>query len=217
MYQILRYDRRGGADYHGTTEAPLRGKSVQHPHSRDNPSERISDLTMSKNTVQMDVTLPNNEARSQTCGCPLNGRPVSYSYGFWGMTFQLDHQQPSKHRRECRLYGLHRKTRRMINAQIPLKLSWFFARTTHACIAYTNGGSTLGISVRLKNVVPRDRDPFLNITIALSISSIDWRSSKVMVKRLEGSEHEILSLYRQGRASPSDRNEMDQSHAQVTL
>ncbi len=157
--------------------------------------------------------MANLRAKSSTCSCPSTCRSATYSYAFWGMVFHLDYEIPSRHLRGCKFYGIERKARQNFNAQFPMKMGWLFTRISHVCIAYTAGCSNPGFSVRYKNVVPQN-------PVSEECDRIlwmDWRSMtrKEIIWRLKSCEHAILSMYREGKASPSDQDGQGKSHLMV--
>ncbi|CAG1977275.1 unnamed protein product [Fusarium graminearum] len=136
-----------------------------------------------------------------------------FAYSFWHFKFKLEVQD--QHHRGCELFGMHRNKKLAVMAQFPLKVAWSSARMTSACFQYTSGTSTAGHSVRYKNIVPRNHSPVFR-----TISEIrKWDIRKIpeieIVRDMEAIERRIVSMYRDGTASPYDRDEVDWTHAET--
>ncbi|KAF1848135.1 uncharacterized protein K460DRAFT_68278 [Cucurbitaria berberidis CBS 394.84] len=181
--------------------------------SSGSSSRQFSDRTVSRKTVSKKAKKASSGVRSPICDCPSESRSTTHLYSFWGLVFQHDYQQPSKHLRGCKFYGIDRKAQRSIKAQIPFKMEWFFTRASYVCVAYTNGCNNPAMSIRLKNIVPRDRCPVYAELMELHnhFQSTEYLSSENVIRRLKTFERSVLSIYREGKASPSDRNEMGKS------
>jgi hypothetical protein len=97
-------------------------------------------------------------------------------------------------------------------------LAWFSRRITLACIELVLGTSNPGISVAFKNFVPKQRDP-----VRLEIEKLSqWlkrgrRFKRNQLKKVQSIERTILSLYRDGKSSPTHRCERGESHAKVSV
>ncbi|KAL2671428.1 hypothetical protein Neosp_014014 [[Neocosmospora] mangrovei] len=131
--------------------------------------------------------------------------------------FEFQQQVPGKHRRTCKFFGIDGQTQRRVNAQFPLKIAWSTARMTLACMEYTMGTRSPGCSVRFKNIVPQQYSPVLRALIKTGNSILASRSVSETMQLLEGTEREILSLYREGQASPGDVDENGRSHMRVGI
>lgn len=86
---------------------------------------------------------------------------------------------------------------------------------TLAYMEYTMGTSSPGFSVRPKNIVPERDSLVLRALIKTSESIVASRSVSETIQLLEGTEREILSLYREGQASPGDIDENGRCHMRV--
>jgi len=178
------------------------------------PFERPLNVSTTSRTTTRTVAAP--RVKPATCTCLSERSTASYSHGFkFGNTvFHFDQQTPPQHDRCCKLYGIKRKAKRAIQARIPLKMPWFSNRITLACVEHRDNP---WISVRLKNIVPRHRSPVYSELSQLR----DWidsepRSAEAIVQRFELTERAVLSLYRDKKASPSDRDEFGRSHTMVS-
>lgn len=158
-----------------------------------------------------------NRLISPMCDCRRASRPSGFSFAFWNLKFEFQQQVPGKHRRTCKFFGIDGQTQRRVNAQFPLKLAWFSARMTLACMEYAMGTSSPGCSVRFKNVVPGRYSPVLSALIETGENILASRSVSETIRLLEGTEREILSLYRERRASPGDVDESGRCHMRVGI
>ncbi|KAF2491471.1 hypothetical protein BU16DRAFT_594413 [Lophium mytilinum] len=217
MYEIMKQNEENLERYHMRPQCPD-SSNLQQPGSRGSSFEQRPEFTLSKDTASTGAVRACPTPKPPMCACPSESRPVTYSYSFWGMKFHYDYQQPSKHHRGCKFFGIDSKSQRNINAQIPIKMARFFTRITYVCMAYTNGSSDLGISVRLKNVVRKCDSPIYDEFVNLLFLYDSEQHSKAyedIISQIESCERAVLSMYRDGRASPSDRDEEGRSHAMM--
>jgi hypothetical protein len=97
------------------------------------------------------------------------------------------------------------------------------ARTTHTYVAYTGGCNNLGLSVRLKNMVPEDQNPVCTeckesyeyLWYVSYFGSFNWRGHVERIGRLQLRERAVFSMCGRHIVSPSDINKQGQSHAKV--
>ncbi|QPC58077.1 hypothetical protein HYE67_000308 [Fusarium culmorum] len=146
------------------------------------------------------------------CDCASTLPTSRFSYSFWHLKFDLEVQE--QHHRGCELFGIHRNKKRKVAARFPLKVAWFSARMTLACLEYTSGTSTPGYSVRYKNIVPSEHSPVIQTIFEI----YGWdrlMPGTRMVQEMESMERRIVSMYRDAVASPYDRDVDDLSHAEV--
>lgn len=153
------------------------------------------------------------------CGCKNRKRiSTSFCYTYWNFKFTFEQQGFQEHDRRCKLYKIDTPTKSKMKAQIPLKLAWFSRRITLACIELVLGTSSPGISMAFKNFVPKQRDP-----VRLEIEKLShWlkrgrRFKRNQLKKVQSIERTILSLYRDGKSSPTHRCERGESHAKVSV
>ncbi|KAI8713881.1 hypothetical protein NCS52_01234000 [Fusarium sp. LHS14.1] len=158
-----------------------------------------------------------NRLISPMCDCKRRSRPSGFSLAFWNLKFEFQQEVPGKHRRTCKFFGIDGQTRRRVNAQFRLKLAWSSARMTLACMEYTMGTSSPGCSVRFKNIVPQQSSPVLRALIETGKSILASRSASETIQLLEGTERQILSLYREGQASPGDIDENGRCHMRMFI
>ncbi|KAF5635118.1 uncharacterized protein FTJAE_6501 [Fusarium tjaetaba] len=133
------------------------------------------------------------------CTCERQQEYSTLSYRFWHATFEID--QPTK---------------RIARAQFPFKLGAISSRLFLACIEYSLGTATPGISIRYRSIVPRSRSPVYDVTQEL-YKQIVGRSKGVTANeislRFTEAERTILSLYRDRQTSPYDQDEDGRTHA----
>ncbi|KAH6876553.1 hypothetical protein B0T10DRAFT_552429 [Thelonectria olida] len=158
-----------------------------------------------------------SRATQEGCGCGKEIRWSSFSFAFGNVKFQFDQDSPWQHTRGCKLYGIARKTKRNIKAQFPVSLAWLSTRITLACIDYKIGTSSPGVSVRYRNVVPMSQSPFFEELEIFENSIRLSRSSNEAIGEIESFERAILSLYREQRTLPSDRDERGRSHTVMLM
>ncbi|KAJ3544960.1 hypothetical protein NM208_g2762 [Fusarium decemcellulare] len=180
--------------------APYQGKNMH----------RLRQLNRST-TLGGDVFGPS--PRLPGCNCELEYRPSAFSFAFWHIKFEYEHHSFGNHLRGCKYYGIDSQTQRTIKAQVPTKLAWLSSRFSLACIDYSLGTSSPGISVRYKNLVPQSSSPVVRELEELSNLILWSKSDNEIILAIESAERAILSLYRDGKASPTDRDEDGLSHA----
>ncbi|KAF5012011.1 hypothetical protein FDECE_1906 [Fusarium decemcellulare] len=147
------------------------------------------------------------------CNCEPEHRPSTFSFAFWLFKFKHEHRSGGKHRRGCKYYGIDSQAQRNIKAQFPIKLAWLSSRFGLACIDYSLGTSSPGISVRYKNLVPHSSSPVMKKLEEMGSLLLWSKSDNEIISIIESTERAILSLYRDGKASPTDRDEDGSSHA----
>ncbi|KAI0129658.1 hypothetical protein BJ170DRAFT_731243 [Xylariales sp. AK1849] len=179
--------------------------STQHPPSRSNATTFFS-----ANRLQI---------RSSICHCPSKGMPSNYSMGLCGVAFRLTQQQPIKHSRRCRLYGVEGKPRSTIEADLRFKTGWLLHRIGQVFVSFFAGSGGLGLSVLYKSIVPYDQSPVClelqQFRIRMRLRRSTPPSAAEVAEWLKETERAIISLYRDGKASPSDRDDRDASHAEL--
>lgn len=162
------------------------------------------------------ITRSSSRFSPPICNCRRNSHPSGFSFAFWNLKFEFQQQVPGKHRRSCKFFGIDGQTQRRVNVQFPLRLALMSARMTLACMEYTVGTSSPGFSVRWKNIVPGQYSPVVRVLIETAGSIEASRSTNETIQLLEGAEREILSLYRDRKASPDDRDEDGRCHFSVS-
>ncbi|OTB00024.1 hypothetical protein M426DRAFT_26919 [Hypoxylon sp. CI-4A] len=204
--QLSRIDREG-----------LRGKGYcdrgSLPSARLGSSEIIGSNTPRAKSSRR-LTAVGTRAKSTRCDCPQKGYLTSYSYSFCGMSFQLDQQTPCTHRRGCVYFGIDQDVKRSAEVQFPIRMARFFIRATQACIIYTTGSSLPEFSIRFKNTVPSYNNPVHSVIKDFICSS--WKTSSgktggpkvsTTLRLIKLCEQRIISLYRERKVLPSDRDE----------
>ncbi|KAH7165368.1 hypothetical protein EDB81DRAFT_779069 [Dactylonectria macrodidyma] len=151
------------------------------------------------------------------CTCPLETVSSTLSYSMWNFKIQFEQQQPQKHRPECKFYGINPKTNRTVKGQFPLKMLWFSSRISLACFEISTGTSSPGISVRYNNIVPESCSPVYKELQSLKTSVEDAESPTELIKLLQSTERTILTLYRDGKAAPNDRDERGRSNTRMIV
>ncbi|EEU34027.1 uncharacterized protein NECHADRAFT_85464 [Fusarium vanettenii 77-13-4] len=154
---------------------------------------------------------------SPMCNCKRKDRSSGFSFAFCSLQFEFKQQIPGQHRESCKFFGINSQTERRIKAQFPIKLAWLSHRMTVASVDYTIGTSALGCSVRYRNVVPRQHSPVRKVLLDAARGILASRSTNRTIQLLEYTGSEILSLYRDGRASPSDRDQDDRCHTEMFI
>lgn len=149
-----------------------------------------------------------------SCNCPVEIQSSEYSFSSWGFKFHYRQEMIPKHRKGCKYHGIDRGTQRRIKAQMPLKMGWFLTRATFVC--FTCAANRRGISIQLKNFVPKRFDPVRQEINNLEFLRTPPLSSETLCERIQSLEHAILRIYREGRASPKSRDEYGRSHAGVS-
>jgi hypothetical protein len=155
-------------------------------------------------------------AMQDACNCAKEPRSSSFLFAFGNVKFRFDQECPWQHNRCCKFYGIARKTKRNIKAQFPVNLAWLSGRLIIACIDFKIGTSSPGVSVRYRNVVPMSRSPVFKELMTLSYRIRQSRCNTEIIRGIESSERAILSLYKEKKTSPSDRDERGRSHTQVS-
>ena len=158
-------------------------------------------------------------ALSAICCCKNRKKvPTSFHYTYWNFKFTFEQQGFREHDRGCKLYKIDTQTKSNIKAQIPVKMVWFSRSITLACIELVLGTSSPGISVAFKNFVPKQRDP---VRLEIEKFSSQWViglwNRENPLEKLQSIERTILSLYRDGKSSPTHRCERGESHAKASV
>ncbi|OTA97254.1 hypothetical protein M434DRAFT_294031 [Hypoxylon sp. CO27-5] len=179
---------------------------------------RTSDCSPSAKTALSTVTTTRHKAMFPVCGCQLKTRSESYLYNFRAVKFKLDRHIPPEHRQGCKFHGIKPKAERTAEAQFPIKMIWFFGRIIQISVAHTTGSGHPGISVCFKNIVPERYSPVCREIDGL-IDCI--RENKIgcekVALRIKSCEHTVLSMYKERKASPTDRDEMGRNHAMILI
>ncbi|KAK0714496.1 hypothetical protein B0H67DRAFT_663978 [Lasiosphaeris hirsuta] len=188
------------------------------PPSSNFSARSQSQLATSPKESRGAVPLPARSAPPITCTCsPKEASTRSHKFNFGSALFHFDEQKHPQHERGCKLYGINRNVKRDVKAQIPLKLGWLFTRITLASVQLSTGAGDPWIMVRFRNIVPKARCP-VRIEILELKSSMDRNRNVTgfeteLVQRVESCERAVLSLFRDRKASPEDRDEFRESHA----
>ncbi|KAI0387470.1 hypothetical protein F5Y04DRAFT_286605 [Hypomontagnella monticulosa] len=191
-----------------------------HDYSKSKPTRlhEKSNLRIPRKAATLMVTTTTSRVKSMACNCPSKRRSVTYSYTFWGVTFQFEQEIPAKHRRDCRFYSIDRETKRIAFIEFPFKMWWFLARIIRACVIYTTGNSSPGISIYFRNIVPYEHSAvFKELQQIGKWVKYQPRSSLEINSRLESYGRTVLSLYRDGKASPNDLDECGRNHAMMLV
>lgn len=150
---------------------------------------------------------------SSRCNCASILPTSRTTFVLWHWKFELAVQD--QHHRGCVLFGIQRIKKRKVLARFPYKVAWFSARMALACVEYSTGTSKLGISVPYKNIVHSDQSPVLQTFAGIWDWDIKSKPATRIIQDIESIERQILSMYRDGTASPNDRDEDDTNHAEV--
>ncbi|KAI9159060.1 hypothetical protein HJFPF1_07067 [Paramyrothecium foliicola] len=157
--------------------------------------------------------------RGQACTCQQRQSKSVFAYRFGNVRFRYEQDNLLEHSRGCKFYGIKANQKRNSKAEVhfALQMAWLTKRITVASLELTRGGYSLSASVRYKNIVPRMDDPVCRLFID---ELEDWRpkpgaSSTDAVQRIESVERAMLSLYRDGKSSPGDRDEDGESHLEI--
>ncbi len=163
---------------------------------------------------------------TRPCNCPLNSGQETYQYLVLGMEFRLNQELVRQHREGCTYYGIPRKQKRTLQAQFPIMFGQFLGRLNRACVEYAVGTSRPGISLRFRNIVPRNQSPIIQIfydqtdryhhRLTKSLRNIHKVSPEEAFCRLKQVENAVLSLYREKKSSPWDLTEDGDSHETVS-
>ncbi|KAI1458814.1 hypothetical protein F4805DRAFT_474075 [Annulohypoxylon moriforme] len=185
------------------------------PPSSSRPQEDTSPLVGRRAIATSDKATP------RICDCSLASQAVTHTNTFFGIKIRYDQPIPGKHRSDCKFYGINGKIERTIEVQFSLKMKWLFASITRASIILTTGNG-LGVLVRLKNFVPTEYSPFYLSANALRNSISPWEITyrgepEEITQALLDFRHEVFSIYREGKASPNDRDEFGRTHLQILL
>ncbi|VTT72083.1 unnamed protein product [Fusarium fujikuroi] len=88
----------------------------------------------------------------------------------------------------------------------------------HSCIQYSHGTASPGLTIRYQNVVPQKHsavfDELSKLHFGFLFRDRDPSGSDIALA-VENTERAILSLYRDGKASPSDRDEYGCNQAEL--
>ncbi|KAF4432125.1 hypothetical protein F53441_13844 [Fusarium austroafricanum] len=175
----------------------------------DNPGSRLKTSSRRPSTPEdSPVSLPD-------CDCVREPKPWKVSYTFWNAKFEYEQHSFGQHSRSCKYFGIDPPTIRNFKAQLPLRLNWLSTRVMLTCIEYSLGTGNPGLSVRYKNVVPIFDSPVLTEIRNLQMNVEErstWMSSQKIISAFAAAERAVLSLYRDGKASPSDRDEDGMCH-----
>ncbi|SCN66212.1 uncharacterized protein FFB20_13807 [Fusarium fujikuroi] len=150
------------------------------------------------------------------CHCKLGDRPWKYSVQFWNIKIEYE-RSLERHKRGCRYFGIGCEMRRT-DVQIPLNVALFSSRFILACIQYSHGTASPGLTIRYQNVVPQKHsavfDELSKLHFGFLFRDRDPSGSDIALA-VENTERAILSLYRDGKASPSDRDEYGCNQAEI--
>jgi hypothetical protein len=155
-----------------------------------------------------------------TCTC-RSRKPVrtSIEYKYWHFRLAIDQHRFPEHETDCLLYRIDEKATSKTHVVIPLKMAWFSRRIILACVELALGTGKPGISVTLKNRVPQEHDPFYKEILGLELDVLRlsrdrYRDQKHAITQLFATFEQLtLTLYRDRKSSPHNRDERGQSHA----
>ncbi|KAI5924930.1 hypothetical protein F4810DRAFT_661989 [Camillea tinctor] len=185
------------------TKSPLNRSLLQHSSIIIPPTD----------TYPTKKVIPKTSTRSPRCDCLTESHSATYWYACAGFAFRFKQKTPISHHRNCKLQNVSQKTEWTMQAQVQLKLGYFLDRIAQLSLSYTAGSGDLGLSIQYNNVVPRRQSPvFDEMNKMKTWIKFRSRSSEDIVRRLKSCENAILSMYRDGKASPSDRDEYGESH-----
>ncbi|KAK4166856.1 hypothetical protein QBC43DRAFT_349584, partial [Cladorrhinum sp. PSN259] len=153
-----------------------------------------------------------------SCTCPAVNRNMSSTYlRLGGLVFQYDEEVRQKHQRGCKFYGIRQPTSRRLKAEMSLPMGWFLRRFLTASVDFAAGAGGLGVSVSLKNFVPQHLDPVYKFMEENLWTLYQTTSPEDAIQLLKATERGIFSIYREGRASPLDRDEQGRGHAEYFM
>lgn len=150
---------------------------------------------------------------SSRCNCASILPTSRTSFMLWHWKFELAIQD--QHHRGCVLFRIQRSRKRKALTRFPHKVAWFSARMALACVEYATGTSKLGISVPYRNVVHSHHSPVFQTFAEICEWDIKSRPATRIIQDIESIERQVLSMYRDGTASPNDRDEINMNHAEV--
>lgn len=161
-------------------------------------------------------SLMRHEARPAICPCGGKSRLFTFGIALGGLRFQYEQQSPTHHNSGCKYYGIDKRSARVLRGQFPFSMGWFSTRIALASIEISKNMGNLAGSITVRNIVRECAiEPELdNMYIWLRNSR---PSRGEMIQRLQSTERTILSLYRDGRASPYDQNLYGQSDFDVRV
>ncbi|KAI2473112.1 hypothetical protein F4781DRAFT_381920 [Annulohypoxylon bovei var. microspora] len=198
----------------GGKHSPMGSKSSSPP-SNCTLGPAVNHGTMTREAAPRTVA-NRKKVSPPICNCPLTSSSATSSYTFYGVIFQFNHRIPSTHHQNCKFYGINQKAERTTEVQFPFKMGWLFANITRACIVYQTGNNHPGISVRFKNIVQRKDSPVHQEIETLHEWIILNRRNNIqcdeLLSRINGFERAVLSMYKEGKASPGDRDEWGTTH-----
>lgn len=153
------------------------------------------------------------------CTCKRQHKVSALSYRLWHATFEYEQHSPGQHTRGCRYFGIEHPMKRIAKAQLPFKLWYLSSRLFLTCIEYSLGTVTPGMTIRYKSIVPKSNSPVCDALEELFFHIYE-RSTLVTANeislRFVEAERTILSLYRDRKSSPYDKDENGKSHALVS-
>lgn len=154
------------------------------------------------------------------CNCKLDKKPWTYSVQFWHIKVEYQEQDYERHKQGCKYFGIRRQTKSRTKGQIRLRVGWLSSLIILACMEYSHGTASPGLTIRYQNVVRQKYSPVFHELSKLHFSYL-FRDSELsdseIVLWFEGAERAILSLYRDRKASPSDRDEYGTSHTGASV
>jgi hypothetical protein len=165
---------------------------------------------------------PSTHSPRTICTCTnRDAIQTSVNYKYWNFRLAIDQQRFPEHERDCPLYRIDALEISRTQVEIPLGMAWFSRRVILACVELALGTGKPGVSVTLKNIVPQEYDPFYGETRNLCMDfrfrpqkQHSWSKGAIM-RRFEEYQHRILSLYKNRKSSPHNRDEEGDSHAAV--
>ena len=155
------------------------------------------------------------QVKSPICTCDFKTScPFTFEFSLGNVKFRFEQERPRTHSRGCVYYGINKKGALALKTQFPLRMGWLSTRMTLACIDFTNGAGSLGASIRYRNIV-LDCPVFEELE-DLKYWIVDANPSETeIIGKLESTKRTVLSLYSEGKSSPSNRTVDDSNHVKV--
>lgn len=129
-------------------------------------------------------------------------------------------ESQSPHERTCPLHAVTQRRTRAVGARVRIRLGSFLSCLIEAsltCSTGSSGGSSLGSSVRWKNLVPSSQSPVYQELFSVGhwLLAGRKRQPNEVVYRLQMLRRNLLELYQKGEASINDVDELSNNHLLV--
>lgn len=126
----------------------------------------------------------------------------------------------STHERVCPFHAVTQRRTRAVGARVRIRLGSFLSCLIEASLTCSTGGSgssSLGSSVRWKNLVPRSQSPVYQELFGVGHWLLAERKPQPteVVYRLQMLQKNLLVMYQKGEASINDVDELSNNHLQV--